>query len=249
MIRSGWGSTLPRRLVLVAAALLIPLMAGCEAGNNAPTLEFHYPTDTAGFPPDTAGSSAMGNLAVRNVFVLGAPIGQNLRKGGSASLFLALISTGAPDRLISVTAPGSATAVSLPTGGVPVVYGHPVFLTGPKPQLVLVGLTRTIASGSSLRLNLTFQKAGTFTLRGPGHAAGRALRDVCATAADSDDIGLTVAVEYPHPRDDEDPRNAHLSVAVAVDLLIGLALPLQLAAISAGTRTGCQRLCLPRRNR
>lgn len=167
MIRSGWGSTLPRRLALVAAALLIPLIAGCEAGNNAPTLEFHYPTDTAGFPPDTAGSSAMGNLAVRNVFVLGAPIGQNLQKGQSASLFLALISTGAPDRLISITAPGSATAVSLPAGGVPVVYGHPAFLTGPKPQLVLVGLTRTIASGSSLRLNLTFQKAGTITLLVP----------------------------------------------------------------------------------
>jgi hypothetical protein len=166
-MRSGWRSALPRRLVLVAAALLIPVVAGCEAGNDAPTQEFHYPTDTAGFPPDTAGSAAMGNLAIRNVFILGAPIGQELHKGQSASLFLAMINDGAPDKLISVTAPGNASAVSLPAGGVPVLYGRPVYLTGPKPQLVLVGLTRNIASGSSVRLNLTFQKAGTFTLLVP----------------------------------------------------------------------------------
>jgi hypothetical protein len=55
----------------------------------------------------------------------------------------------------------------LPGGGVSLVYGHPVFLSGPKPQLVLVGLTRTITSGSSIRLNLTFQKAGTITLLVP----------------------------------------------------------------------------------
>jgi copper(I)-binding protein len=167
VIRSGWRSALPRRLVLVAAALLIPVVAGCEAGNDAPTLQFHYPTDTAGYPPDTAGSTAMGNLAIRNVFILGAPIGHSLHKGQSASLFLALVNDGAPDKLISITAPGSATSVSLPGGGVPVTDGHPVFLTGPRPQVVLVGLTRTLASGSSIRLDLTFQKAGTITLLVP----------------------------------------------------------------------------------
>jgi len=164
VFRSGWRSAVPRRLVLVAVALLIPVLAGCEADNDAPSLQFHYPTDTAGYPPDSAGSSATGNLSIRNVFVLGAPIGRNLVKGQSASLFLAVINGGAPDKLVSITAPGSATAVSLPAGGVPVLYGHPVFLTGPKPQLVLVGLTRTIRSGSSLRLNLTFQRAGTISL-------------------------------------------------------------------------------------
>ncbi len=167
MIRSGWGSALPRRLVLVAVALLIPILAGCEADNDAPSLQFHYPTDTAGYPADSAGSSAMGNLAIRNVFVLGAPLGRSLQKGQSASLFLAVINDGAPDRLISISAPGSATSVSLPAGGVPVLAGHPVFLSGPQPQLVLLGLTRPLTSGSSLRLNLTFQKAGTITLLVP----------------------------------------------------------------------------------
>jgi hypothetical protein len=157
VIRSGWRSTLPRRLVLGIVAVLIPLLAGCEAGNNAPTLQFHYPTDAAG--------TVVGKLSIRNVFVLGAPLGSSLHKGQSASLFLAMVNTGAPDRLLSVAAPGSATSVTLPAGGVPVISLHPVFLlSGPKPQVVLVNLTRTLTSGSTIRLQLNFQKAGLVTM-------------------------------------------------------------------------------------
>jgi copper(I)-binding protein len=157
VIRSGWRSALPRRLVLGTAAVLIPLLAGCEAGNDAPTLQFHYPTDAAG--------TVVGKLSIRNVFVLGAPLGASLHKGQSASLFLAMVNTGTPDRLLSVTAPGSATSVTVPSGGVPIVNLHPVFLlSGPKPQLVLVDLTRTLTSGSSIKLELNFQKAGLVTL-------------------------------------------------------------------------------------
>ena len=156
MIRSGWRSALPRRLVLGAAAVLIPVLAGCEAGNNAPTLQFHYPTDTAGI--------VVGDISIRNVFVLGAPLGSRLHQGQSAGLFLALVNNGAPDKLEAITAPGSAASVSLPSGGVPVSYQHPVFLQGPKAQLLLVGLTRNITNGSTVRLQLTFQKAGLVSL-------------------------------------------------------------------------------------
>jgi hypothetical protein len=159
VIRSGWGSALPRRLVLVAAAVLIPVLAGCEAGENAPTLAFHYPTDAAGI--------VVGQLSIRNAFVLGAPLGSDLTKGQSASLFLAMVNDGAPDKLLSIAAPGSATSVTVPTGGIPVVYGHPVLLTGPKPQLILTGLTRTITSGSNIRLVLNFLKAGPVALLVP----------------------------------------------------------------------------------
>jgi hypothetical protein len=160
VIRSGWRSALPRRLVLGTAAVLIPLLAGCEAGNEAPTLQFHYPTDAAG--------TVVGKLSIRNVFVLGAPLGSNLRKGQSASLFLAMVNNGAPDRLLSVTAPGSAISVSVPAGGVPVISMHPVYFTsGPKPQIVLVNLTRPLRSGSTIRLQLNFQKAGLVTLVAP----------------------------------------------------------------------------------
>jgi copper(I)-binding protein len=155
VIRTGWGSALPRRLVLVAIAALIPVLAGCEAGNNAPTLEFHFPTDTAG--------ATVGDLAIRNVFVLGAPLGRFLPAGRSASVFLAVVSNGSPDRLISITAPGTAASVTLP-GIVPVKFGHPVLLSGPRPQVVLTDLTRPLLSGTTIRLVLTFQQAGPVTL-------------------------------------------------------------------------------------
>jgi copper(I)-binding protein len=160
VIGSGWGSALSRRLVLVAAAALIPVLAGCEAGNNAPTLAFHYPTDSAGI--------TVGNLAIRNAFVLGAPIGRNLAAGQSASLFLSLLDTqnGAPDKLISITAPGTAASVTLP-GIVAVVFGRPVSLSGPRPQVVLTDLTKTLASGSNIKIVLTFQKAGPIMLLVP----------------------------------------------------------------------------------
>jgi copper(I)-binding protein len=158
VIGSSWGSRLPRRLVLVAAAALIPVLAGCEAGNNAPTLQFHSPTDTA--------SATVGGLAIRNVFVLGAPLGRNLARGQSASLFLAVVNSGAPDKLLSISAPGTATSVALP-GSVPVVSGHPVLLQGPRPQVVLTDLSRSLLSGSTVRVVLTFQKAGPVTLLVP----------------------------------------------------------------------------------
>jgi len=194
VIRSGWRSALPRRLVLGTAAVLIPLLAGCEAGNYAPTLQFHYPTDAAG--------TVVGKLSIRNVFVLGAPLGASLHKGQSASLFLALVNDGAPDRLLSVTAPGSATSVSVPSGGVPIISLHPVFfLSGPKPQLVLVNLTRNLTSGSTIRLQLDFQKAGLVTLIAPVVARAQHY----ATFAPPQSTGTPAATVSPTPHASASP--------------------------------------------
>ncbi|HEY2505305.1 MAG TPA: hypothetical protein VGI58_02225 [Streptosporangiaceae bacterium] len=159
MIRSGWSSTLPRRLVLVAAAALIPVLAGCEAGNNAPTQNFHPPTDSAG--------TAVGDLNIRNVFVLGAPLGKHLQAGSSASLFLSLINTGKPDRLVSISAPGTASAVTLPAGGINLRAGQPVFLSGPQPEAFLTDLSHPLTSGTNIKLVLHFLKAGPVNLEVP----------------------------------------------------------------------------------
>jgi copper(I)-binding protein len=148
-----------RRLALFAAVAVIPLLAGCEAGNNAPTLQFHYPTDAAGYP---AGSTT-SNLAIRNVFVVGAPLGSNLAKGKSAGLFLALVNTGPTDRLLKISTP-AASSVTLPAGGIKVTDGPPVLLTGPKPVLVLNDLTQPLAGGTDITLKLTFARAGVITL-------------------------------------------------------------------------------------
>src|ERR1700727_128995 len=51
-----------RRACAVAAVALIPVLAGCEAGSNAPVLHWH--------PPTNGGSGAIhggvGEIAIRN---------------------------------------------------------------------------------------------------------------------------------------------------------------------------------------
>jgi hypothetical protein len=149
----------PRRLLIVAAAALIPVLAGCEAGNNAPTLDWHQPTPGAG--------TQFRDIAIRNVFVLGAPALGTLPPGASASLFFALVNTGSPDRLISVQAPGTAAAVTIAGGTIRLGTSQAVLLTGPQPKAVLTGLTRTVTSGSTITLVLSFQRAGSITMHVP----------------------------------------------------------------------------------
>jgi copper(I)-binding protein len=148
-----------RRLLVLAIAALIPALAGCEAGINAPTQEWHQPTDGTGTVHD--------NIAIRNVFVLGAPIGSAIRAGGSAGVFLALINDGSADKLVSITAPGTATSVTLPGGSVSLASQQAVLLTGPAPKVVLEGLTRALTGGSTVRLVLTFQNAASVSITVP----------------------------------------------------------------------------------
>jgi copper(I)-binding protein len=157
-MRSGWASALPRRLVLIAAAALVPVLAGCEAGSNAPTQAFHYPTDTA-------GKLVGHDLSVLNVFVLGVSVGKHLDKGQNAALFLNLVNTGPADKLISITAPGSASSVSLPAGGVRIGSQRSVLtLSGPHPVAYLMDLTRPLRNGSEVTIVLHFLKQGPVDL-------------------------------------------------------------------------------------
>jgi copper(I)-binding protein len=171
----GRAGGLSRRLLIVAAAALIPAVAGCEAGNNAPTLAWHYPTDGSG--------NAYHDLSVRNVFVLGGPDSAVLPAGGSASLFLALFNTGRPDRLVSIQAPGTATAVTLAGGSIPLGTNHGAYLTGPRPDVVLTGLTRRLRSGSVITIVLNFQRLGSVTLRVPVLAQAQSYATFSAPAA------------------------------------------------------------------
>jgi copper(I)-binding protein len=159
VIRSRRRVARPRRLLVLAIAALIPALAGCEAGNNAPTGEWHQPTDGAG--------TVQNNIAIRNVFVLGAPIGATVPAGQSAGLFLALINDGSPDKLLSITAPGTARSVTLPGGAVSLASQQAVLLTGPEPKVILEDLTHPLIGGSSVLLKMNFQNAATVTLEVP----------------------------------------------------------------------------------
>ncbi|HEU5421548.1 MAG TPA: hypothetical protein VFV41_27940 [Streptosporangiaceae bacterium] len=158
-----WSSRVsaPRRLLIVAAAALIAaLAAGCEAGNGAPTLNWHQPTEGAG--------TEVHGISVRNVFVLGAPLDSTLDAGESTSLFFALVNNNpTPDRLVSIQAPGSASSVTIPAGGIPLGTQQAVLLTGPRPRAVLTNLTRDLTNGGYVTLTMNFQNAGSVTMRVP----------------------------------------------------------------------------------
>jgi copper(I)-binding protein len=143
-------------MFVLAIAALAPVLAGCEAGNNAPTQDWHQPTD---------GTDAkIGRISINDAFVLGAPIGSTVAAGRSASLFFALTNTGPADKLVRVTAPGTAKSVLLPGGSVNVSGSQSVLLTGPAPKVVLEGLTRPLTGGSTVRLVMTFQNAASVGL-------------------------------------------------------------------------------------
>ena len=152
-----------RRACAVAAVALIPVLAGCEAGSDAPVLGWHPPTSGASATIIAAG----GQIAIRNAFILGGVPNFTLPAGSSASMFVGLVNTGPRDRLIRVSAPGAATSVTLPTGGVLLERDSSALLTGPAPELVLSDLTQSLTSGTYVRVLFTFQKAGTISLTLP----------------------------------------------------------------------------------
>jgi copper(I)-binding protein len=144
-----------RRLLIGAIAILVPVLAGCEAGLNAPTLEFH--------PASNGVSTTVNGIELDNVFVLGPQLNQTLPAGGQAGVFLAMSSQD-HDRLVSASAPGAASSVQLLTGPVTLIPGATVYLTGPAPLIVLNGLTNPLSGGEMVHLVLTFANAGVVPL-------------------------------------------------------------------------------------
>ena len=160
MIRSSHGRKLLRRLLIGAAALLIPVLAGCEAGDNAPTLQFH--------PAANGAYATAAAIGVDNAFILGGPDDTPLAAGSSASMFFAVYNGGSSaDKLVSVSAPGTATSVQVAGGSVTVPANATVYLTGPTPKVALRGLTSALPSGGTVTVILTFQNAGAVPLSVP----------------------------------------------------------------------------------
>ena len=161
MIRARFGKTAAGRLLLGAGALalLMPAIAGCEAGNGAPTLMFHAAS---------AGAQTVVNgIRITNVFVLGAPSGSTLPAGSSASLFLSLFNDGATDDTLESISAAGAASVTLAGGTVALPSETPVNLTGPQPSAVLNNLSAPLPSGGYVKVTLQFKNAGPVTLQVP----------------------------------------------------------------------------------
>jgi copper(I)-binding protein len=162
VIRASFGKTAAGRLLIGAGALavLIPAIAGCEAGNDAPTLEFH--------PASAGAQTVLNGIKITNVFVLGAPSGSTVPAGASASLFMSLYNGDASsDTLLSVSASGSAASVTLDGGSVTLPAYAAVNLTGPEPSVVLKTLSKPLVGGGYIPVTLDFAHAGDVTLQVP----------------------------------------------------------------------------------
>jgi copper(I)-binding protein len=147
-----------RRLLVGALIMLVPALAGCEAGYNAPTLKFHE----ASF----GVSTIVDGINIDNVFVLGPAPGSTLQAGGQAALFMSLQAPNS-DQLTSISAPGTASSVQLGNGPITLSPNTLVDLSGPSPLLTLNGLTKQLSGGDTVNLVLTFATAGTVNLAVP----------------------------------------------------------------------------------
>ena len=147
-----------RRMLFGVLAVLVPALAGCEAGFNAPTLEYH----PAGF----GSYKTMNGISISNAFVLGASPNGPVVAGGRAGAFLTITAQNG-DRLLSVSAPGTASSVTITGGSVNLPSRELVDMSGPVPQVVLAGLANPLQGGETVALSLKFAEAGTIALRVP----------------------------------------------------------------------------------
>jgi copper(I)-binding protein len=144
-----------RCLLFGALAVLGPALAGCEAGLNAPTLEYH--------PAAFGGYATQEGTTIDNAFVLGSSTGVAVPR---ASVFFSMTSQDG-DRLVSISAPGTAPLVRITGGAVNLPAGTPVDLTGPEPKVVLTGLSNPLMAGSTITMNFDFARVGTITMQVP----------------------------------------------------------------------------------
>ena len=147
-----------RCLLLGAIAVLVTALAGCEAGADAPTLEFH--------PASLGTTTVVNGVRIDDAFVLGPALGSSLPIGGQAGVFLSL-STQNHDQLVAAAAPGAASSVQLTNGPVTLPPGMVVDMSGPAPQIVLNDLTSPLSGGETVNVVLTFTNAGVVPLQLP----------------------------------------------------------------------------------
>jgi copper(I)-binding protein len=148
-----------RRLLAGAIAILVPALAGCEAGLNAPTLEYH--------PASFGLTTTVNGITIDNAFVLGPSLSGSLSAGGQTGVFMALATEDNSDKLVSVSAPGTAGSVTLANGPVTVTPNTLTDLNGPTPQIVLNNLSVPLSGGETIPLVLNFANAGAVTLNVP----------------------------------------------------------------------------------
>ncbi|MER6576474.1 copper chaperone PCu(A)C [Nonomuraea sp. NPDC048881] len=164
-----------RRWIVVAAAFLAaPVLAGCGAGFDANTNKPYAPNEAVALIDQ--GAYGTRGIHIPQAFILGPDSGAQLPWRGSAPIYLNILNTaGAADTLQAVSA-GSVGSVKVAT---PIqLPPNQLVNTGkPQPQLMLESISTSLRGGESVRLDLQFANAGTVTLNVPVVTRSREFKD------------------------------------------------------------------------
>ncbi len=160
------------RAATMGVLLLSPLALGACSGGQV--------TQTNTQDRDKAGPQAeVGNITLRAI-LLEYPTSGRYDEGDDAELTAAVVNNGTePDTLISIEGEdfegiraigGDTQAVSDSSGfstelNLEVPADEPVFLGGDGPTILLENLSRSLTSGQSIELTMTFETAGEVPVR------------------------------------------------------------------------------------
>ncbi len=147
----------PRRLALAAGAALL-LLTGCGTGLQAQT---YLEKSTA-----ESTNDAIGFLAIRNLAVLGPPVGTAWPAGSDAAAKITVVNEGGEeDRLLTASTPAAA-AVRV-VGPSPTLTVPPLGTSAPGSGLSLEGLTADLPGGTYIEMTLSFERNGSKTMLVP----------------------------------------------------------------------------------
>ncbi|CAN5128636.1 hypothetical protein BH24ACT10_BH24ACT10_17780 [soil metagenome] len=144
----------PHRLVTALAVGAVAVsLSGCGAGLDAQTYQER----------NNAGSTdtAVGSLAVRNVFIEAPSRGDVYEQGDDATATITVTNVSPePDRLVEVTTDAAEEVVVLVDGEEDEVVVPPLGSTGSLVTLELLGLTRELRTGEFVTVTLRFAENG-----------------------------------------------------------------------------------------
>ncbi|WP_460308420.1 copper chaperone PCu(A)C [Actinocorallia aurea] len=161
------------RIGSVAALALLggTLLFGCGGGDEDAG-------DSGSVSPEAGVDGQVGQIDLRDVFVLGGDDGAELPAGSNVPVYLTMVNhpaggevdntsgtTAQADVLQSVTS-SAAQSSEIVGGTIPLPAGQDVRV-GPGAKIILKGVKAPLPSGGNIELTFTFAKAGTGTLSVP----------------------------------------------------------------------------------
>lgn len=155
-----------RRWIVVAAAFLAaPVLAGCGAGFDATTNKPYAPNEAQALILNGKYGNSSG-IQIPQAFILGPDSGAQIAWRGSVPIYLNILNTaGAPDTLQAVSA-GNMGTVKV-TAPIQLPSNQLVNTGKPTPQIILEAIPKSLRGGESIKLDLQFANAGIVSMSVP----------------------------------------------------------------------------------